>query len=79
MKKKGWPRSIIGSDKSRKKLINIWETSRCKFHHFKGGMIQRLINLEWEKMLEMMFDYDHYFEEKKVKLAMTNYIILWRD
>ena len=37
--------------------------------------------LEWEKRVEMVFDYHHYSEENKVKLievGFTEYaIILW--
>ena len=36
--------------------------------------------LEWEKKMELIFDYQHYTEEKKVKPAgfeFTDYAIIW--
>ena len=36
--------------------------------------------LEWEKKMELIFDYQHYTEEEKVKLAVfefTNNDIIW--
>ena len=39
-------------------------------------------HLEWEKMVEMVFNCHHYFEEKKVKLVVvefTDYAIIWWD
>jgi hypothetical protein len=36
--------------------------------------------LEWEKKIELIFDYHNYFEDKKVEFSMiefTNYAIVW--
>ena len=36
--------------------------------------------LEWEKKMELIFDYHNYLEEKKVKLAVvefTDYAVVW--
>ena len=38
--------------------------------------------LEWEKKVELIFECQNYFEEKKVKLAVikfTDYAIIWWD
>jgi hypothetical protein len=40
------------------------------------------VYLEWEKKIDLMFDYHHYSKEKKVKLAViefTDYGIIWWD
>uniref|UniRef100_A0A2N9H2J3 Retrotransposon gag domain-containing protein n=1 Tax=Fagus sylvatica TaxID=28930 RepID=A0A2N9H2J3_FAGSY len=40
------------------------------------------VYLEWEKKIDLVFDYYNYSEEKKVKLAViefTNYAIIWWD
>ena len=38
--------------------------------------------LEWERKVELVFDYHHYYENKKVKLAViefSDYAIVWWD
>ena len=38
--------------------------------------------LEWEKKVELIFDFHNYFEEKKVKLVVIEFIkfaIIWWD
>ena len=38
--------------------------------------------LEWEKKVELIFDFHNYSEEKKVRLAViefTDYAIIWWD
>ena len=54
---------------------------KMKISSFQGGNDLKAY-LEWEKKVEMVFDYHHYFEEKKVKLEMvefTDYAIIWWD
>uniref|UniRef100_A0A2N9FGW5 Retrotransposon gag domain-containing protein n=1 Tax=Fagus sylvatica TaxID=28930 RepID=A0A2N9FGW5_FAGSY len=49
---------------------------------FFQGRTDPEVYLEWEKKIELVFDYHNYSEEKKVKLAIiefTDYAIIWWD
>ncbi|XP_042441344.1 uncharacterized protein LOC122026680 [Zingiber officinale] len=75
------PRHVQRQNQEREAIDRNMGTIKLSIPPFQGKN-EPDVFIEWERKVELVFDYHNYSEEKKVKLAavaFTDYAIIWWD